>query len=440
MALKRWLAAIAVVGLVLAAGGRLANADGLHCKVLDGDDLDEAWRKLVRQTWPDRKDGTAPRVSSHKERPLVETAIRELLAVLQFVDAYNYADDSPAWMATETGRGKAREQARKILVELGRGAASFVWQTAENEIRFSSSKERPDTLVQPFRAAQAGLREALALLEGERRQDTEYRNAYETLDALRPKVHTLEFLEKSLGDLRKQKIATRTQLDRQKELDDRIAKLEARMQAIGDLRDLGQRFKDLQARMDERLKTVDALPKVAEQKAAAAAARKKLEAAMQSAGGLGQGLLEGGDPAMVSREDFLGDLKEILASLGPEALPQVNAGLRSPNTELRKFAEGVVNAWTAPVRAPEFARAAADGKTQVALAALKFIKDRLRHAAVEPLLKELEDAPAADRAPLFAGLKAATGVENVADEPEAWKKWWAENKPQVRKTEALQDE
>ena len=78
MALKRWLAAVAVAGLILVAGGRLANADGLHCKVLDGDDLDEAWRKLVRQTWPERRDGTAPRVSSHKERPLVETAIREM--------------------------------------------------------------------------------------------------------------------------------------------------------------------------------------------------------------------------------------------------------------------------------------------------------------------------------------------------------------------------
>ncbi|MBI3829261.1 MAG: hypothetical protein HY291_07080 [Planctomycetes bacterium] len=418
----------------------VARADGLHCKVLDGDDLEEAWRRLVRQTWPERKDATAPRVSSHKERPLVETAIKETLAVLQFVDAYNYADDSPAWMATEDGRNKAREQSRKILLELGRGAAPFVWQAADNEIRFSANKEKPDALVKPFRDAQKALREALALLEGERRQDGEYVKTYDAIEALRPAAHKLEFLEKIAADLRKQKIGAKDKLDKLKELETQAGEIDARIKALGDLRDLGQRMKDLQAKLAERLKVVDETPKVADLKTAADAARKKLDDAMRAAGGLGQGLLDGGDPAMVSGDDFLGTLKEVLAAMGPEALPQVSLGLRSPNPELRKFAESIQNAWTAPGRAAEFARAAADGKTQVALAAGKFLKDRLRTAAVDPLLKELEKAPEADRAALFGGLKLATGAVNVPDELPAWQKWWTENKPTIRKTEAVQDE
>ncbi|MCW8131846.1 MAG: hypothetical protein KIS92_15980 [Planctomycetota bacterium] len=430
-------AAWALGALAVALLFMSVRADGLHCKVLNGDDLEDSWRQLVRQTWPERKDGVAPRVSSHRERPLVETAIKELLSVIQFVDAYNYADDSPPWMATEEGRGKAREQARKILVELGRGAAPFVWQAAENEIRFSTGKERPDTMVKPYREAQAALREALQLLEGERRQDAAYVKAYDAMVDLRPKVHALEYLEKLVGDLRRQKVSAKG--DRLKDLEAELARAEARIKNLGDLRELGQKFKDLQAAMAERLTAVDEGPKVAELKTAAEAARKKLESAMQAAGGLGQGLLDGGDPAMVSSDDFLGNLKEILAEMGPEALPQVTGGARSPKAELRAFAEGIVNAWTAPGRAVDFAKAAADGKTQVALGAAKFLRDQFKTAAIEPLLQELAKAPEADRPAIFAGLRSATGA-NVPDDAAAWTKWWTENKPNTKKTEAIQDE
>src|SRR6185295_2326114 len=102
--------------------------------------------------------------------------------------------------------------------------------------------------------------------------------------------------------------------------------------------------------------------------------------------------------------------------------------------------ESVQSAWTVPARAGEFARAAADGKTQVALAAAKFIKERLKTAAVEPLLKDLGAAPEADRAALYNGLRLATSAVDVADDLAAWQKWWTENKPTIRKTEAVQDE
>jgi len=431
------LAGALLAALFLFSGAR---ADGLHCKVLDGEDLEEAWRRIVRRTWPERKDGVAPRVTSHQGRPLVETAIREMLAVLQFVDEYNYAADSPTWMATEQGRGKAREQAKKIFVELGRGAAPAVWQAVEMELRFRHPAGKQEKLVKPFREAQRTLRDAQELLEAERRQDVEYRKSFEAHVALRPKVHALEYLERTAAELRREKVAARGKAEALAVLDDEIAKVEARAKALGELRELAQKMKDLQAAMQERLREVDLQLKVAELKAKADKAREALLKAMQSAGGLGQGLLEGGDPAMVSHEEFLESLKQVLTDMGPEALPVISAGLKAPAEPLKKFAQEVEAAWAKPERAAEFARAAADGRTQVALAAARFVKDRLGTKAVEGLLKALESAPAEERSVLFKGLKLATGVENVADDPKAWQEWWAKEKPQAKTGEKLQDE
>lgn len=426
-----------LVALTLYNGVR---ADGLHCQVLDGEDLEAAWRRIVRRTWPERKDGVAPRVASHQGRPLVETAIREMLAVLQFVDEYNYAADSPAWMATPAGRAKAREQAQKIFVELGRGAAPAVWQTVEMELRFRHPSDKRETLVKPFREAQRTLQDTQELLEAERRQDAAYRKSFEAWVALRPQVHVLEYLERLGVELRREKVAARGKAEALAVLDEETAKVETRAKSLGDLRVLTQNMKDLQEEMEARLQEVDLLPPVAKLKAQADKAREALLKAMQSAGGLGQGLLEGGDPAMVSHEEFLERLKQVLTDMGPEALPVVSAGLKAPAAALKKFAQEVETEWAKPERAVEFAHAAAVGRTQVALAAARFLKERLNTKAVATLLKALESAPAAERSALFMGLKLATGMDHVADELKAWQEWWVKEKPQAQTGEKLHDE
>ena len=284
------------------------------------------------------------------------------------------------------------------------------------------------------------LQAAQDLLEGERRQDSEYRKAFEAFFALRPQVHALEYLERTAAELRVEKVAAHGKPGVEAVLDAELRKVEARAKALGDLRELAQKMKDLQAAMQERLLEVDALPKAAELKAAAEKAREKLLKAMESAGGLGQGLLEGGDPAMVSGDEFVGTLKTVLVAMGPEALPAVSGGLKAPSAPLQKFAKELEAQWLKPELAAEFARAAADGRTQVALGAARFLKDRLGTQAVEPLLKAVAAAPAEDRAALFKGLKLATGMENLGEDLKAWQDWWAKAKVESRPNEKLQDE
>lgn len=415
------------------------HADGLHCKVFNTDDLEAAWWRLVKSLWPERTGAQAPRVTSHKDRPQVELAIRELLAVLQFVDPYNYADDSPAWMSTEDGRQKAREQARKILLELGRGAAGAVWQALELECRFEGAKDGPQGCVKAFRTAQRRLQEAQAQLESERRQDAAYRASSDEIERLRPKVNTLACLEQAAAEGRRLKVAAQGQPERLKALELEQQALDKRIQALGDARALTQKLKDLRAALQARAAELAAELKVMEKQTALAAAKQELDQAAKRCAGLGQGLLDDGDLAMVTSEDFTSDLRSLLIEMGPEALPPVATGARSTNPAVKKVAEEIQAAWRKPVWARPFALAAADGKTQVALAAARFLKEQFRREVIPALLDALEKAPAAEQAALFAGLKAVSG-ENLPDDLAAWKDWWEKTRREEKPKGVVPDE
>lgn len=416
-----------------------ASADGLHCRVLDGDDLEAAWRRLVKATWPERADGSTPRITSHKGRPQIELAIRELLATLQFVDPYNYADDSPAWMSTEEGRNKAREQARKIVIELGRGSAPLVWQALELEVRFANATEGVEAAVRAFRQAQRKLQDALSQLEIERRKDAAYQKASDAFEHLRPRINTLAYLEKSVIEFRRLRIAASGQPEKLKTLEAELSATEARAKASGPLSELNQQFKDLQGVLSARGAELSAEPKVAERQEAVTAARVELDRAMKKCASLGQGFLESSDPTMVTADDYVGDLTGALIEMGPEALPQVLIGKRSPNPALRKSAVQIETAWCKPAWVKPFALAAADGKTQVALAATRFFKETLKRQAVAPLLEALAKAPAAEHAALYAGLKACTGMD-LPSELKAWTEWWMKTQKETRPDQTVPDE
>jgi len=80
-----------------------------------------------------------PRMADPNQRQM---AIAELLSILRYVDTYNYAPDSPPWMATEEGRANARESAVEILHELGSKAAEKVWEALADDIRFDTAESR----------------------------------------------------------------------------------------------------------------------------------------------------------------------------------------------------------------------------------------------------------------------------------------------------------
>lgn len=437
-----WPRAVLTAALVLTAACGFASrpaADGLHCSLLDGDDLEAAWRRLVRVTWVGRE--TAPRVTSHQDRPKIELAIQQLLAVLQFVDPYNYADDSPAWMATEESRARAREQAGKILLELGRGAAPYVWQALEQELRFGQAQTSPEKFVPLFREWQRKLKTALDALEGERRQDPEYLRLADEAEALRPIVNLLAWLDQSAAELRREMVLARTDPERLKAMQAESARLEARRVALGDAQRHGQRMAELQARLAEVRKRVDALPNALARKADVEKARQELDRVNRTTAGLGQGepAVTGGDPAMITVEDYSGELKGVLAQMGPEALPTLAREMPKAAPALRKIVEDIEKTWLRPEYAVPFALAAADGRTQVALGAEKFLRERQRRTAIPPLVEGLPKVPEAGRPALFAALKLVSGA-NLPDEIKAWTEWWAKEKVDAPATGPAQEE
>ena len=115
------MAALFVVALSLPS-----LACGFHTLIFRGDFASD-WTVLK------------PRMIDSNQRQLV---ITELLSILRFVDTYNYAPDSPPWMATEEGRTNARNNTVEILHELGGKAAEKVWEALADDFRFETAESR----------------------------------------------------------------------------------------------------------------------------------------------------------------------------------------------------------------------------------------------------------------------------------------------------------
>lgn len=411
--------ALLLGALVVASVSTSPQADGLHARALDGDDLEKAWRNLVWKTWPGHLK--APRVSLHRARPRVLQAIHEMIAVLQFVDPYNYADDSPAWMATEESRAKAKEQSKKILVELGRGAAPYVWQALELEMRFEKPIDQPDKLVKPYRAAQQAYKEALEAVEGERRQDEEYAKLYGEYEKLRPQVSILKYLDKATRELRREKVAAKRKGEKElKRVEAQIADVSKRQTELGNLMEKSEKLDELKQQIKERAKEVDEDPKLVKLKAEAAKAEKKLHSLSRASSNLGQGLDPmkiGGDTAMITSELYTNELVSVLVDMGPEALPQVNIGMRK--RAMIKTATSIQDQWVTERWAKAFALTAYSDRTKVALACERFLKKRFKRMAVKPLIKALPKATALERPALYKALRALTN-QDLPDEVKAW--------------------
>lgn len=419
-----------LLGLCAAAPlNRPARADGLHCNVLDGEDLEDAWNRLVAETWPGAKE--APRVSVLRDKPRVVIAIKEMIYVLQFVDPYNYADDSPAWMSTEASRTRTRQQAEKLLASLGRGSAPYLWEALEAEYRFIDSKDMPDKFVKPFREIQAKLKGLVEQLGGLRRQDPEYAKAAEEQEKLRTAVNTLKYLKREDERLARVKIAARSRPELAVGLDELIARTKKRIAELGDLDALAAKKKELEATIKARLEALDADEKAAGVKAEIEKLRKELGEARDRCLGLGQGDVDisGGDPEMMTTEDFKDQLIGILRDMGPEAYPSVARGKSSLFKGLREMVAKLEGIWKQPDYAKRFVAAAASDKTPVGLGALRFLKANAKEPSVTgAMIESLKDLPEDQRKPVFELLRAAT-KQVLGDDPAAWIAWWAEQNP-----------
>lgn len=425
---SRAAAALGLALTLLVAAPETGRADGLHCKVLDGVDLEAAWRRFVAEIWPGQT--VAPRVSKH-ENPRVRSAIQELLAVLQFVDPYNYADDSPAWMGTETGRDLGRTQARAILLELGRGAADLVADALVQELRFPTAKTPPDKFVPAFREAQRKLKAAQETIETQRMQDEEYRTVRSEFEKLRPVLNTIKALDKEEQDWRRFKIRYRNDAAQLAKVEAQLDAVAKRKAKLGEAAELGLKLKFYEDQLQQRIAALDAEPGMAALKAPLEAARKELQDAQKSSFGLGQGGdVTGGDPAMVTTEDYLAQLQGTLVEMGPEALPAVLRFKSNPNPEVRERITQILKAWEVPAQAKTWALAAADGHTPVALKAQAHLRDTLKLKAVGPLLAALKEAPEAEHPAYFAALKLVSSAA-VENDLAKWEAWWAQTKKET---------
>lgn len=427
---RRAALAALLLGLCSAASLNFpARADGLHCNVLDGEDLEDAWNRLVAETWPGAQE--APRVSVLKDKQRVVIAIKEMIYVLQFVDPYNYADDSPAWMSTEASRTRTREQAEKILSSLGRGSAPYLWEALEAEYRFIDSKDMPDKFVKPFREVQAKLKGLVEQLGGLRRQDAEYAKATEEQEKLRTAVNTLKYLKREDERLARLKIAARSRPELGVGLDELVERTKKRIAELGDLDALAAKKKEAEAAIKARLEEIDAGEKIAAVKAEIEKTRKELAEARDRCVGLGQGDVDisGGDPEMMTSEDFKDQLIGILRDMGPEAYPSVARGKSSLFKGLREMVAKLEGIWKQPDYAKRFVASAVSDKTPVGLGALRFLKANAKEPSVTgAMIASLKDLPEDQRKPVYELLRAAT-KQVLGDDPAAWSAWWAEQNP-----------
>ncbi|MCZ7646273.1 MAG: hypothetical protein M5U26_13485 [Planctomycetota bacterium] len=207
-------------------------------------------------------------------------------------------------------------------------------------------------------------------------------------------------------------------------IDALLERLALRKTELGDATEMGQQLKGLQERMDERLKVLDQDPKIVQHLGVVDAARKDLEAAQKRSLGLGQGGdVTGGDPAMVTTDDFVDQLHGVLVQMGPEALPVVVRFKGHANKAVRERAQQILGEWERPQYAKAFALAAAEpDPTPVQLKAKAFLKETLKLKAAEALIPALKDAADEEKPALYAALKSIA-ANDLPDEPAAWEDW-----------------
>ena len=141
---------VLLVAALLLAVGIPCVACGFHGQYFRNNFYDD-WERLKP-----RLGDTATVVNRLNGRPvparLRDSVMLELLNILRYVDPYNDAPDSPAWMHTEEGREHARESAQEILHELGAQAVPAIWEALESDLRFETAACR--TAMRAVRRAQ----------------------------------------------------------------------------------------------------------------------------------------------------------------------------------------------------------------------------------------------------------------------------------------------
>jgi hypothetical protein len=244
-----------------------------------------------------------------------------------------------------------------------------------------------------------------------RRQDAEYAKATEAQEKLRTAVNTLKYLKREDERLARLKIAARSRPELGVGLDELIARTKKRIGELGDLDALAAKKKEAEAAIKARLEEIDADEKIAAVKAEIEKARKELAEARDRCVGLGQGDVDisGGDPEMMTAEDFKDQLIGILRDMGPEAYPSVVPGKSSLFKGLREVVAKLEGLWKQPDYAKRFVVAAVGEKTPVGLGALRFLKANAKEPSVTgAMIESLKDLPEDQRKPVYELLRGAT--------------------------------
>ncbi len=440
-----FLAALAAAALAAPAAWRTCCADGLHCAIFSGGSVLDSWRAFVaqaaRQTRPHDPPPDISRESLGKKPDpmwrspaaarMAAQAVAEIILILEYVDPYNYAPDSPKWMERQETREDALADARAILREIGRPAAFPLWEALAFEIRV-----KDDPAMAPYREFRKKQLELYAIKV--RRQtaaeaDDRVRAAREEIRRLRERLDTawapFNDIVRQINDIHREMGAPNTDEKRRAFLRTELRRLEAEKEKLVReaqnetdrvQRDISATEEALRRRENEilaagRINFQEDLRRAAE-----------LEAALAKEAGRAAVLVRRGDlfaldPMMCPRPEFAETLRECLTDLGVEALLAIEFGRKSPGRAAADEAERLRNRLKQDRFLPALVAALGDDEAPMREAAAQILLETAL-AAAPALIEGLKSERRAVRDGSLAVLRRISRSD-FGEDASAWLKW-----------------